>query len=67
MNFLQTKPQIRNMNIYCFDLYYTVLKSTDDKEHVDNKNENDENDLINLNDIIPNLYIARKYNNQLLR
>ena len=26
MNFLQTKPQIKNMNINYFDLYYTVIK-----------------------------------------
>ena len=27
MNFLQTKPQVKNMNINYFDLYYTVIKT----------------------------------------
>ena len=27
MNFLQTKPQIKNLNIKFYDLYYTVIKS----------------------------------------
>ena len=29
---LQTKPQVKNMNINHYDLYYTVIKSRDDKD-----------------------------------
>ena len=31
MKFLQTKPQVRNMNINYYDLYYTVIENRDDK------------------------------------
>ena len=41
LNFVQTKPQIKNMNIIYCDLCYTVIKSRDDKEIVDNQYEND--------------------------
>ena len=37
MKFLQTKPQVKNMNIKYYDLYYTVIKNRDDKEIVDNQ------------------------------
>ena len=37
MKFLQTKPQVKNMNINYYDLYYTVVKNRDDKEIVDDK------------------------------
>ena len=30
MKFLQTKPQVKNMNINYFDLYYTVIKTRDE-------------------------------------
>ena len=39
-NFLQTKPQVKNMNINYHDLYYTVIRNRDDKEIVDNQYEN---------------------------
>ena len=39
--FLQTKPQVKNMNINYNDLYYTVIKNGGEKEIVDNQNEND--------------------------
>ena len=29
--FLQTKPQVKNMNINWYHLYYTVIKSRDKK------------------------------------
>ena len=52
MKFLQTKPQVENMKINCFDLYCTVSKIGDEKENRDDKNEND---YINFTDfIIPN-------------
>ena len=54
MNFLQTKPEVKQMNIKYYDLYYTFIKSRDD-------NENNENDYINFNDFItPNHYIGIK-------
>ena len=31
MKFLMTKPQIKNMNINYYDLYYTVIKTRDEK------------------------------------
>ena len=56
--FLQTKPQVKNMNNNYYDLYYTVIKTRDD----DNDNgENDENDFINFHEFItPNHYIGIK-------
>ena len=30
MKFLQTKPQVKNMNIKYFDLYYAVIKNRDE-------------------------------------
>ena len=57
MKFLQTKSQIKNLNINFYDLYYTVIKSRDDNEIQNNK----ENDYINFNDIItPNHYVGIK-------
>ena len=60
MKFLQTKPQVKNMNINYYDLYYTVIKTRDENRNIDNQNENDENDYIDINDIIPNHYIGIK-------
>ena len=58
MKLLQTKPQVKNMNINYNDLYCTVIKNRDDKEIVDNQNEND---FISLNVvIIPNHYVGMK-------
>ena len=37
MKFLQTKPQVKNMNFNYYDLYYTVIKDRDEKEIVDNQ------------------------------
>ena len=55
MKFLQTKPQVKNMNINYYDLYYTVIKTRDENRDIDNQYENDENDYIDINDsIIPN-------------
>ena len=41
MKFLQTKPQVKNMNINYYDLYYTVIKNRDCKETVNDENQND--------------------------
>ena len=58
VKFLQTKPQVKNMNNKYYDLYNTVTKNRDKKEIVDDKNEID---YISLNDvIIPNHYVGKK-------
>ena len=68
MKFLQTKPQVKNMNINYFDLYYTVNKTRDENKNIDNQYENDENDYIDINDYItPNHYIGIKNNNEKLK
>ena len=60
MKFFQTTQQVKNMNIDYYNLYYTVIKTRDDNEIVNN-NENNENDYISLNDvIIPNHYVGIK-------
>ena len=61
MKFLQTKSQVKNMNINYFDLYYTVIKTRDENRDIDNQYENDDNDYIHFNDfIIPNHNISRE-------
>ena len=52
MKFLQNKPQIKNMNISYYDLYYTVIENRDEKEIVDDNCEIIEVYYINFNDII---------------
>ena len=62
MSFFQTKPQVKNMNINYYDLYYIVIKSRDDNI------DNNENDFINFNDFItPNHYIGIKPRETILR
>ena len=53
MKFLQTKPQVKNMNINYYDLYYTVIKTRGENKDIENQYENVDNDYINFNDIIP--------------
>ena len=68
MKFLQTKPQVKNMNINYYDLYYTVIKTRDENKAIDNQYKNDENDYIDINDFItPNHYVGIKNNNEILR
>ena len=43
--FLQTKPQVKILNINYYDLFYTVVNEIDDKEKTNIKNENIENDF----------------------
>ena len=62
--FLQTKPQVKNMNTIYYDLYYTVIKNRDAKEIVDNQYDND---YISFNDSVPNHYIGQKNNIEILR
>ena len=59
MDFLQTKPQVKNMNINYYDLYYTVIKIRDQNRYIDNQYEDDDKDYISLNDVvIPNHYVG---------
>ena len=64
MKFLQTKPQVKNMNNNYFDSNYTGIKNRDEKEIVDNQYEND---YINFNDIIPNHSILNIHRETTLR
>ena len=52
MKFLQSKPQVQNMNIKYYDLYYTVIEKR--KEIA--KGDEYEKDYINFIDIVPNQY-----------
>ena len=64
MKILQTEPQIKNMNIKYYDLYYTVIRTRDDKQIVND----DENDYINFIDFItPNHYVGIKPRETTLR
>ena len=68
MKFLQTKPQVNNMNINYYDLYYTVIKVGDENKGTDNQYENDKNDYFDINDYItPNHYIGIKPRDTILR
>ena len=67
MKFLQTKPQIKNKNINYYDLYYTVIKVRNQNKDIDNQYENDDNDYINFNDIVPNHCFGIKKNNEILK
>ena len=61
MKFLQRKPQVKNLNIKYYDLYYTIIKTRDENKDIDNQYENDDNDYFNINDfIIPNYNISRE-------
>ena len=62
MEFLQTKPDIKNMNINYYDLYYTVIKTRDENKNIDNQHENDFHEYIDINDFfITPQYIGRKH------
>ena len=68
MKFLQIRPQIKNMNINYFDLYYTVIKTKNENKDIDNQYDNDENDYIDINDFINlNHYVGIKNDNVMLR
>ena len=68
MNFLPTKPQVKNMNNNYNDLYYTVNEKRDEKEIVNDQYEDNENDYINFNDFLtPNHYIGIKNNDEVLK
>ena len=42
MKFLQTKPQLKNMNYNYSNLYYTVIEVRDENKDIDNLYENDD-------------------------
>ena len=42
---LQTKPEVEGINTNCYDFYYTVIINRDEKEIVNGRNENNENDF----------------------
>ena len=68
MKFLQTKPEVKNMNINYFNVYNTVIKTRDENKDIDNQYENDENDYNDINDFInPNHYIGIKNRETILR
>ena len=61
MKFLQTKPQVKNMNIKYYYLCYTVIKNRDHEEIVKDKYEDKENIYNNYEDFITaNHYIGIK-------
>ena len=62
MKFLQTKKEVKSMNINYYDSYYTVIKTRDENKDIDNQYDNDENDYIDINDFVnPNLFVGRKH------
>ena len=68
MKFLQTRPQVKNMNINYCDLYYTVIKVRHENKDIDNQYENDDNEYINFIDFIaPNHYAGIKPRETILR
>ena len=39
LNFLQTKPQVKNLNVNYYDLYYTVIKNRKNKRNVEKQHK----------------------------
>ena len=61
MKSLQTKPQVKNMNINYYDFYYTVIRIRGENMDIDNQYENIENDYINFKYfLLPNQNISRE-------
>ena len=46
MKFVQTKPQVKNMNNKYYDLFYTVIEKGDDKVIVNDKYNKNEKDYV---------------------
>ena len=67
MKFLQTKPEVKNMNIDYYNLYYTVIKVRDENRDIDNQYEDDDNDYINFNDFITPNHYKHSYNSNYIR
>ena len=51
MNFLHTKPQVKNMK-YNSDLFYTVLRIRDQNKDIENQYIDDDIDYIDINNYI---------------
>ena len=64
-NFSQTKPQVKNMKITYYDLYYTVDKNGDEKEIVDKQYHNDYINFIDF--IIPSHKLSIKPRDTILK
>ena len=65
MKFLQTKPQVKNMNVNHYDIDITVIQKRDKKEIED---DNYENDYFNFIDFItPNHNISIKPREKILK
>ena len=64
LKFLQTKPQVKNMIINYYDLYYTAFKNRDEKGNIDNQYEKD---YINFDDIASNHNLSTKPRETTLR
>ena len=58
LKLLQSKPQVKSMNIDYYKLFYTVIKNSDEKEIVDIQNENNFNNFIDF--LTPNHFTGRK-------
>ena len=54
LEFLQTKPEVKNMNINYYDLYYTVIKTRNGKKDIDIQYEDDYHNYIDINNFIIN-------------
>ena len=68
MKFLQTEPQVKNMNITYYDVYYTVIKVRDENKDIDNQYEEGDNNYIDINDFITlNHYLGIENYNVTLR
>ena len=68
LKFLQTKPQIKSMNINYYDLFYTVFKIKNEKEIVRDEYENIEIDYIKYEGfIIPNHHVIIKHRGTILK
>ena len=68
MKFLQTKPQVKNMNINYYALYYTVIRNRDENKDIVNQYENDNKNYFDINDFItPNYYIGIKPRETIMR
>ena len=58
---LQTKPQVKNIYIKFYDLYYNAIKNRDDNEIKNDEHEKEKNDYIVLDKFItPNHDVERK-------
>ena len=65
MKILQSRPQLKSLNINYYDLYYTVIINRNENEVV---KDGCEIDYINFNDFItPNHHIGRKNDSSIMR